>query len=292
MNAGAGGVARAGEDRVAEVREALAAAEVAAEVRCVPGTDLRGQAGAAREGGFDAVVAAGGDGTIGTVAGALQGTEVPLGVLALGTRNHFARDLGLPSDLAGAVRVLKEARPRRIDVGEVNGRTFVNNASIGLYPQIVQERDERRLRSGMRKGPATVLATLAAMRRFWLVDVRLEVDGQQVEIETPFVFVGNNEYQMDLLAHGSRASLDGGHLSLYTAHCTRRRSLLRLAAAALLGRLDQARDFESHAVDEASVVANRRLVRVALDGEIARLKPPLEFLARPGALLVLAPPAA
>jgi diacylglycerol kinase family enzyme len=292
MNSGAGGVTRSGGDRVAEVREALAAAGVEAEVRCVPGAELHAQAAAAREAGFGAVVAAGGDGTIGTVASALKGTDLPLGVLALGTRNHFARDLGLPSDLAEAVRALKDAQPRRIDVGEVNGLTFVNNASIGLYPQIVQERDERRLRSGMPKGPATLLATISAMRRFWLVDVRVDLDGRRVDIETPFVFVGNNEYRMDLLAPGARTTLDGGHLNLYTAHCTNRGSLLRLAAAALLGRLDQARDFESHAIDEATVLTNRRLVRVALDGEIARLKPPLEFKARPAALLVLAPPAA
>jgi diacylglycerol kinase family enzyme len=292
MNSGAGTVVRSGEDPLAPVRAALAEAGVSAEVSCVPGASLREIALGARARGFDVVVAAGGDGTIGTVASALVRTDMPLGVLPLGTRNHFARDIGMPSDLPAAAAALRTALPRRIDVGEVNGRTFVNNASIGLYPQIVQERDERRLRSGMAKGPATLLATVAAMRRFWLVRVGIEVEGQHVVIETPFVFVGNNAYRMNLLDLGARDVLDAGHLSLYTAHCKNRGSLLRLAAAALVGRLDQSRDFESRDVDEATVEASRRLMRVALDGEILRMKPPLVFRSHPGALTVLAPPAA
>jgi diacylglycerol kinase family enzyme len=289
MNAGAGTVLRGREDLPDRVRSELREAGVAAEVVCTPGTTLRDQALSAVGRGFDTVVAAGGDGTIGTVASALVGTDMPLGVLPLGTRNHFARDLGLPSELPAAVRALRDTPPRPVDVGEVNGRVFVNNASIGLYPQIVQERDERRILSGLPKGPATLLATLNVLRRFWLVRVRIEVEGRSVVSETPFVFVGNNEYRMNLFDLGVRQCLDAGTLSIYTAHCTRRGSLLRLAFLALAGRLEQAANFDSHCVTEAWLETRRRYLRVALDGEILRLTPPLHFRARPGELRVIAP---
>ena len=289
MNGGAGTVLRSGNGLAERVGDELRQAQVDAEVLCVPGDSLREHALAAGRRGFSVVVAAGGDGTIGTVASALVGTGMPLGVLPLGTRNHFARDLGLPSELADAVRVLRDTPSRAIDAGEVNGRTFVNNASIGLYPQIVQAREKQREGSRLPKTLATLLATIGVLRRFRLVRVRIEVEGRAVTNITPFVFVGNNAYQMNLFDLGVRERLDSGTLSIYTAHCTKRGSLLRLAALALAGRLEQADDFDTHHVAEAWLETSRRDLRVALDGEILHLPPPLHFRARPGALLVVAP---
>ncbi|MEA3203922.1 MAG: hypothetical protein QOI63_1602, partial [Thermoplasmata archaeon] len=145
------------ERRTRAIAAAFAAVGVAAEVRCVPGAALPDAAKQAVDDGARTVVAAGGDGTVGAVAGAVAGTSAHLGILPLGTLNHFAKDAGVPLALADAARVVATGTGRRVDVAEVNGRVFVNNSSIGLYPRAVRERE--RLRSA---APSKALATLGA----------------------------------------------------------------------------------------------------------------------------------
>src|SRR4029450_6264872 len=111
------------------------------------------------------VIAGGGDGTVNTVAAALVGTEVVLGVLPLGTLNHFAKDLGLPLELGGAVQTIGAGHTVRIDVGEVNGQMFLNNSSLGLYPRIVRHRQKQTERLGRGKWPAFLWATLVFLSR-------------------------------------------------------------------------------------------------------------------------------
>src|SRR5688572_7719683 len=183
--------------------------------------------------GADAIVAAGGDGTVSTIAGMLAGTDVPLGVVPLGTLNHFARDAGLPPRPGQAVRVISAGRSRLIDLAEVNGRCFVNNSSIGLYPHLVAQRDVRQERFGYGKWPAALAAVLAVFRRYPLVRVVLETGEQRVPRTTPFVFVGNNRYAVDGLTLGTRGRLDEGLLSVYFTNRTGRLGLLRLAVRAL-----------------------------------------------------------
>jgi diacylglycerol kinase family enzyme len=120
----------------------------------------------ARGGRLDAIVVGGGDGSVGTVAGVLAGTGVPLGVLPLGTLNHFAKDLGIPTDLAGAVAVIAAGQTRDVDIAEVNGKPFVNNSSIGLYPHMVIHRDRQTRLLGIGKPLATLLASLHTLQRF------------------------------------------------------------------------------------------------------------------------------
>jgi diacylglycerol kinase family enzyme len=240
----------------------------------------------------DVVVAAGGDGTVGAVAGALAGTDTPMGVLPMGTLNHFARDAGIPADLQEAARVIASAAPRVIDVAEVNGRVFVNNSSIGAYPRAVQER-QRRLAMRPR---ARSFRRLAMVQAAWVVllqlptqHVLLSIDGRPVERRTPFVLVGNNEYATGLGDLGHRASLSAGCLNIVHMRRPGRRAILGLAARAVVGRLDASRDFETRMAKEVTVQLARRLVRVALDGEVVRLSPPLHYRVRPGALRILAP---
>src|SRR3954454_7416050 len=134
------------------------------------------------------VVAAGGDGTMNAVAGALVGTETPMGVLPLGTLNHFAKDLKIPLELEGAVATIMTGRIAHIDIGEVNGHVFLNNSSIGIYPWIVRER-EMEQRKGYRKWVAFARASISALKRYSLLHVRLRMEGHdEVEVETPFVF--------------------------------------------------------------------------------------------------------
>jgi diacylglycerol kinase family enzyme len=236
----------------------------------------------------DVIVAGGGDGTVGTVAAALAGGAIALGVLPLGTLNHFAKDLGMPLELAPAVERIARGPIERVDVGEVNGRVFINNSSLGLYPAIVHDRERQRKRLGRGKWPALVWASLAALRRFPFLSVRLSVDGVERRLRTPLVFIGNNEYLMEGFAIGERARLDGGHLSVYVIQRASRLSLLLLALRALVGRLKQARDFEAVRAGEIVVESRHRRLRVATDGETTLMAPPLRYRIRSQALLVVA----
>jgi hypothetical protein len=160
----------------------------------------------------------------------MVGSGVRFGVLPLGTLNHFAKDLGIPLELDEAVRNLATGLPRQVDVGEVNGRIFLNNSSLGLYPDIVRDREEQQRRLGRGKWPAALWATLAALRRYPFLSMRLTVNGETLARRTPFVFIGNNRYTMEGLAIGERDCLDDGLLSLYVAQHPTRLGLLRFAS--------------------------------------------------------------
>src|SRR5258708_13126848 len=160
------------------------------------------------------VVAAGGDGTINAVAAALIGSDKILGVLPLGTLNHFAQDLLIPLVVEDAARVIISGHTIAIDVGEVNGHIFLNNSSLGLYPIIVHER-ERQQRLGFGKWPAFVWAAITVLRRYAFLKVRVESRGQVLRCSAPFVFIGNNEDAMEGFKICPRAQLDRGQLSGY-----------------------------------------------------------------------------
>jgi YegS/Rv2252/BmrU family lipid kinase len=234
------------------------------------------------------IVAGGGDGTINAVASAVVGSDKILGVLPLGTLNHFARDLKIPNDLDLAARAIVSGRTISVDVGEVNGRIFLNNSSLGLYPTIVRER-EKKQKLGSGKWPAFIWAALAALRRYPFLDIRLSVDGKEFHRRTPFVFVGNNDYAMESFNIGSRDCLDRGQLSVYMTHRTGRWGLLRLALRALLGRLREDKDFLALCTGEVRIETRRRRLRVAFDGEVDVMETPFHYRVRPHALRVIVP---
>ncbi|TVS19106.1 MAG: sphingosine kinase [Planctomycetaceae bacterium] len=279
----------ASQDLADQVRKEFVAMQAQAEVCETTGEELERLARGAAARDFDAVVAAGGDGTVSTIAAALAGTATPLGILPLGTWNHFARDLGLPLDLTAAVRTIALGRPLEVDVARVNGRVFVNNASIGLYAHVVRRREVRRERLRSNKWLATFFAVLRVFRRFPSMRVRLEVQGGTALRTSPFVFVGNNQYEMHLLAIGRRPRLDAGQLTLYVANRSGRLGILRLALRGLLGRLEQARDFDYLHVQEVRVESGKSRLLMAIDGELVRMAPPLHFEIWPQALTVLTP---
>jgi diacylglycerol kinase family enzyme len=235
------------------------------------------------------IVAAGGDGTVSAVAAIVIGSDKALGVLPSGTMNHFAKDLKIPLDLEGAVETIVADHEARVDVGEVNDHIFVNNSSLGLYPSIVRERKKQQ-RLGWGKWPAFVWAALTVLRRYPFLGIRVSVDGQELRSRTPFVFIGNNEYEMAGFNIGRRARLDKGELSLYVTNRTGRLGLIRLALRALLGGLRQEKDFLAIRTKEVWIETKHRRLRLALDGEVTNLVPPLHYRVRPGALRVLAPP--
>ena len=254
------------------------------------GSELLSAAKRAMEEGASMVVAAGGDGTVSAVASQVAGTDTVLGVLPMGTLNHFAKDLGLPLEIDAAMDVLAHGRVTPVDVGDVNGRVFINNSSIGIYPDIVLDRERQRRRIGRSKWPALVVASLNVLRRHPTLAIQLEVEGvKQPARRSAFVFIGNNRYEISGFEIGNRKSLEDGKLSLYMAHHGGRLGLLRLAIQAILGRLDQADDFEAVDVTELAIQSRRRAIRVSADGEVMLMEPPLQYRIRAGALRVMRP---
>lgn len=251
------------------------------------GVNVKAIAAAERPG--VALIAAGGDGTVNCVANAVVGTDRAMGVLPVGTLNHFARDLGLTTELPAAVDVIAAGHTRQVDAGEVNGRVFVNNSSLGAYPRMVVHR-ERMKQSGWNKWASLVFASLRALVRFRCLDIDLIAAGQEHALVTPFLFVGNNRYTLDGLNTGRRERLDQAHLALYLAPGARRADVLRMALEALVGRVREDPVYVDRLVSSFAVSARgRRRLRVALDGEVMHLACPLRYRSLPGAIKVLCP---
>ncbi|MDB5902672.1 MAG: sphingosine kinase [Betaproteobacteria bacterium] len=236
-----------------------------------------------------AVVAGGGDGTLNAVASALAGTGIPFGVLPLGTLNHFAKDLGIPLELDAAVQTIAQGHTADVDVGEVNGQVFINNSSLGLYPQIVRHRETQQRRLGRGKWPALLWASITALRRSPFMNVRLSLDNVEQRYKTTFVFIGNNEYAMEGFSIGKRERLDAGRLSVYVSHRRGRGGLVILALRALFGRLQQAKDFHALTAQSMVIETRRPRLHVATDGEVNMMESPLEYRVRPRALRVFVP---
>jgi diacylglycerol kinase family enzyme len=235
------------------------------------------------------LIAAGGDGTISTAAAALVDSDIALGVLPFGTLNHFAKDLGIPLELEASVQNIVENNVIAVDTAEVNGRVFINNSSLGLYPDIVRDRERQQSRLGRGKWRSFLWASLSVLRKFPFLVVRIEVESTARVFLTPVVFIGNNVYAMQGFDIGARESLERGLLSIYIVKKQRRAALFRLSLAALLGRLEQARDFESLTTVELVIETNRKRVLVSTDGEVHSMTSPLHYRIRPRALRVVVP---
>jgi YegS/Rv2252/BmrU family lipid kinase len=255
------------------------------------GSELTDLARDAARGPYKTIVAGGGDGTVSSVAAAVIDTDKALGVLPLGTLNHFAKDLGIPIDLGAAALTIIAGHTTEVDVAEVNNRIFLNNSSLGLYPIIVRER-EKRERLGFRRWPASVWAILQAFRRYPFLDVQLGLRDKLIDLTTPFVFVGNNEYVMDLFSIGLRDHLDRGVLSIYITHRTSRLKLISLALRAVVGNLREDKDFLALSSNEVKIESRHKRLRVAVDGEIDVMRPPLHYRIRTRALRVVVPKSA
>lgn len=238
--------------------------------------------------GVTTIVAGGGDGTVSSVASCLVDRDARLGVLPLGTLNHFAKDLGLPLDAEAAMAVVLAGQTTAVDVGEVNGRIFLNNSSIGLYPRMVQLR-QRAEAHGWRKWLVAARAMFAVMRHRTDLAARLAVNGEAVARRTPMVFIGNNAYRMQGLAAASRPSLAEGVLSLYVLRARGWTGLLRAAWQVIVGKVEEGDAMDSFLVTEATIELRRPRIQVALDGEVAPFETPLRYRVRPKALQVLAP---
>ena len=286
VNKNGGTASKLGDKLEQTVRDAFEAAGADADVQPLEGEAItKAITSAAKQG---RVVVAGGDGTVSSAAGALAGTDAELALLPLGTLNHLARDLGLPTDLTEAAKVAATGKATAIDVAEVNGHVFVNNASIGLYPTMVRERDGLQDDKGWPKWLSALPAAYAALERLPHHRLRIDLGKGEHTIVTPLLFVGNNTYSLDRSELGQRASLTDGKLSVYAVAKRSRVALLWFAARALVGRAHRELDFITLGECETlKVWSTGGSIEIALDGEVQRLDSPLEFRIRAGALKVV-----
>jgi diacylglycerol kinase family enzyme len=294
LNAGAGMACQRGADGMrAALEPAFERLNILAELSFCSGSELKQLAefalARAKAGEIDAVVVGGGDGSIRTVASVLADTGIPLGIVPLGTLNHFAKDLGLPMDLDAAAEVIATGLERVVDLAEVNGEVFINNSSIGIYPYVVIDRERRRTMHKLAKWLAMAFAFLRMVRHFPRRRLSIASAAWNRPYRTPCLFIGNNEYGMDFFTLGRRLHLDRAELWFYVVKQRRPLGFLWMVCRMCFGRLSQAQDIETFRLSKAEVRSKTSRLPVALDGEVEILHPPLRYRSRPGALRVIAP---
>lgn len=236
-----------------------------------------------------AIVVAGGDGTINTVASLCVEANRPLGIVPAGTFNYIARNLGLPTDVALAVSIIIDGHLRRVDIGEINGRIFLNNAGLGLYARMVEQRERDKRRFGRRRIVAFLSALRTLLRRSPLLTVELVADDRPERRMTTTLFFGCNARQLEDFNLAAAACLHHQKLGVLSLALHSRWEIAMAACAALIGRLHAVSALDTFCAKTVRVQTRRRTVKVALDGELARLRPPLEVSLRSGGLQVLAP---
>lgn len=288
LNASAG--SGCDDDAARSFVEKFAAHGIEAKVTLAKnGGELIGAAKQAVKDGLPMVAAGGGDGTQNAVASELIGTDVVYGVLPMGTLNHFAKDLGIPLAIDDAVATIAAGHSTQVDTAEVNGHSFLNNSSLGLYPDTVRMREMQQSRLGRSKWPAFFWAALTSLKRYPFLNLQLTTDKISYRQRTPFIFIGNNDYIMEGFNIGARSSLQDGRLSLYFAHRTGRLGLVVLAVRAVFGRLKQAKDFEMLQAKTLTVESRHRQLRVSTDGEVNLMETPLVYKIVPRSLNVFVP---
>ena len=283
------GTAARREEEIEEIRSALAKAGVKARVDLIDGGAIAEHAQKAVDQGDPLFVVGGGDGSISAAAGILAGTRSGLGILPLGTLNHFARDLGIPAAVEDAAALIASGKARGIDIAEVNGRVFVNNSAVGLYPLMVLDRDLQQQRLGRSKRLAMLVASARTLLRFGHYRLALTVNDQQSRIDTPLLFVGNNDYRLDLGAPGRRESLEDGRLSVFVMRKKTRRGFIAASIRALFNRSRPDDMVRIEDVERLLVASRKSNLVVSLDGEVQSMKPPLDYRVRKRALNVIAP---
>ncbi len=292
MNAGSG--KRRGREQAEEIEQLFERHPQRIALRLVDkGENIAAEARRAAEEGCGIVVAAGGDGTINAVAGAIAGTGAALGVIPLGTFNYVARSLGIPLEPEAALDAIVRGSDRPMRLGDVNGRIFLNNASLGAYAKILETRETVYRRFGRSQIAAhwSVLTTLAEFRS--PLAARVTVDGEVHRVRTPLAFIANNPFQLEEFGFDEAAErVRQGELALFLAPDRTRFQLIMFALDLALGRLKPHRDFELLFGRDILVETRRPGSLVARDGERERMPAPFRFKVIEGALSVRVPPEA
>ena len=233
-------------------------------------------------------IAAGGDGTVHHVVQAVVNSNATLAVIPAGTYNHFAKDLGIPLDWSEALKVAFEGDTRQVDTGRVNDRFFVNNVSLGLYPELVARREERG--RDYPRWKARLYAFYVTARKYRHVTLAIETDVVKELIRTHVFMISNNSYDLERVgAEAPRETLTEGKLSVYWLQHTSRLRLMRIVARYLAGRVHQIPGFRAFRTAHLRVQSSREHLRVGVDGELATLATPLEITSVPRSLSVRIP---
>jgi len=273
----------------AEVEKALGSAGLSGAIELVPGEQIENRVRFHVEQKAKLVIVGGGDGSIGAAASALKGTETALGILPLGTLNHFARDLGIPFPIEEAAALIASGQTHSVDVAEVNGRTFVNNSAIGLYPLMVVDRDSQQRRLGRSKRLAMLVASLRTLWRFHDHRLTLTSEEGRSALDTPLLFVGNNDYSLALPAAGRRDALDDGKLCVLVMRKKGVPGFLAATIRALIGLTRRDDMVAMEGLTRLRVASGRRDLTVSVDGETVTMAPPLDYRIHSAALRVIAP---
>jgi len=235
------------------------------------------------------VVAAGGDGTLNAVASKLMGTDIPMGILPLGTFNYVARVLNIPLDLLDAAKTISEGQPRSVHVAQLNQHIYLNNASLGLYPLFIQKREQFNKHFGRFPLHAYTSALDVLIRDRKELKLEVEVDGQRYPVKTPLIFFGNNQLQLAEMKLRIAEAAEAGKVAGVVVAKSDKRTLFKILWQLIKGNLDQASDVYSFAADEVIVHSKRNKLTVAVDGEIVTMTPPLKITVRKHALNIMVP---
>ena len=240
--------------------------------------------------GSKIIVAAGGDGTVSSVASAILELkiEAKLGVVPVGTLNHFAHDIGMPKSIEESIEIILKGNSSFIDAVKINNKYFINNSSLGIYPFMVEERKTIKHR-WYGKWVGMALSGITTIKRYPFITVEFENNGKKLVRKTPFIFIGNNTYDTTAGNLGSRKKINEGKLSIFIAHSLTRLALIKLLWHALRGRLLEQKDFDSIGLAKVEIKSRKRKIHVALDGEVVSMKGPLLYSIAPKALHVIIP---
>lgn len=282
--------ARLPDDEVAELQTAAKAGGLEV-IRCGPGINIVDVARQHLNAGRRLFIAAGGDGTISSVVQPLVNSEATFGVIPVGTYNHFARDLGIPLDWREALDIALTGETRQIDAGRINDRFFVNNISIGLYPELVARREERG--RDYPRWRARLYAAYTTLRKYPHVTLAIETDYLNEIVKTHVFVISNNSYDLSRLGvEAPRNTLEGGRLSVYWLPHIPRIALTRFLAHYLAGRVKTAPGFRSFRTMQLKVQSARQRIRLGVDGELVTMQSPLVITIVPRSLTVKVPRAA
>lgn len=253
------------------------------------GSAIADAAKRAAEDGADVVLALGGDGTQSAVAGALAGGTATMGVLPGGTFNYFARELGVGDTPDEAIETILGGHVRKMDVGEVNGRIFLNNASFGVYPAILERREAIYRRWGRSRIAAywSVLLTLRDLRD--PMHLTLTLDGRTRDFHTPLAFAARSAFQLESLGLDGAEAVRDGQFALFLAKGRKRRDLFAAAFRLAIGKVARGQDFELLVADEILIETRQANRLLAFDGEKARINGPFRLRVHREALSVIVP---
>lgn len=238
---------------------------------------------------YDTLIAAGGDGTVNFAANLVYSTDIALAVIPAGTLNHFAKDIGMPLTLEDTIGVIKSNNTAKLDAASVNDEIFINNSSIGLYALAVRHRDIEQSKKGWGKWRAMFAAFITVFKRFPLYTINIKIDGRTETFRSPIIFIGNNEYNLDLFSLGTRQILNKGVLSIYIARCKTRFGILKLIFSVLINRLMLNKDFDEMLATEIEINSRKHSLDVAYDGEVKKVRTPIIYKILPGKLKVILP---